>query len=284
MMSNFDLDPAFVYSLVRSFLAEDVGRGDVTTLATVSSDQRGRARIEARQGAVIAGLDVARACFDVTEGTAFGWEAEALDGEVVGAGQILARLEGALRTILTAERTALNLLAHLSGIATVTAAYVAAVDGTPAQIVDTRKTIPGLRVLDKWAVRVGGGRNHRFGLDDGVLVKDNHIAAAGGVTEAVRKARAGVAHGMRVQIEVGGLDELGHAVAAGADSILLDNMTPQQVRDAVAAAGGKVLLEASGGINLENVRAYADTGVDLISVGALTHSAPNIDVALEVEV
>jgi nicotinate-nucleotide pyrophosphorylase (carboxylating) len=278
------LDASFVRREVTDFLAEDIGRGDRTTDAVVPVDAMGRARIEVREAAVIAGTDVARACFEVTGGShSLAWDAIAADGSAVNPGQIVAAVEGSLRGLLTAERTALNLLARLSGIATLTAAFVQAVRGCPTRIVDTRKTTPGLRILEKYAVRIGGGHNHRFGLDDGILIKDNHIAAAGHLTEAVHRAKAATPPGLRVQIEVTDLDELHAAISAGADAVLLDNMSPAQVAAAVAAAGGKVVLEASGGVTLDNVRAYAETGVDMISVGALTHSARSIDVSMEVE-
>jgi nicotinate-nucleotide pyrophosphorylase (carboxylating) len=275
------LDPRLVREYVRGFLAEDIGRGDRTTEATVPADARGRARIEAREPAVIAGLDAARACFEELGGIE--WDAQVVDGESVLAGAVLARISGSLRSILTAERTALNLMQRMSGIATLAARYVTAVEGTGTRIVDTRKTSPGLRMFEKYAVLAGGASNHRFGLDDGVLIKDNHIVAAGGVTEAVHRARTGTPHGLRVEVEVTDLVELADALAAGADAILLDNMTPGMIEEAVKQAGGKALLEASGGIKLGNVRDYALTGVDLISVGALTHSAGSIDLALEVE-
>lgn len=275
------LEPWQVEALVGRFLEEDIGRGDRTTEAVVPEDRRGRARIEAREPAVIAGLDVARICFsllgDVT------WEPQVSDGDRVEAGARVVGIEGPLRSILTAERTALNLLQRLSGIATTTRRYVDAVSGTAARVVDTRKTTPGLRLLEKYAVRVGGGSNHRAGLDDGILVKDNHIAAAGSVTEAVTRALADRPHGLKVEVEVQALDQLDEALAAGAEAVLLDNMTPGMVREAVSRAGGKALLEASGGITLETVSEYAKTGVDLISVGALTHSVRAIDLSLEVE-
>lgn len=277
-----ELDQQQINRFVTSWLAEDVGRGDRTTEAVVAPNAKGRASIEARQPAVLAGLDVAGACFENTSG-AVEWLPLLDDGRVVDPGTVLVRLSGSLRTILTAERTALNILGRLSGIATLTRRYVDEINRTPAQIVDTRKTTPGLRIFEKYAVRVGGGRNHRFGLDDGVLIKDNHIAAAGGVSEAVRRARAGVPHGLRIQVEVTNVTELDAALSAGADAVLLDNMTPEQVSDAVTRAGGKVVLEASGGVTLDNVRSYAETGVDLISIGALTHSAVSVDLSLEVE-
>ena len=268
--------------MVEDFLDEDIGHGDVTTDAVVPSDARGSARIEARESFVVAGTEVARQCF-VSLDAALSWETVVDDGETIEPGAVIARLDGQLRAILTAERTALNLLARLSAVATLTARFVAEVAGTPAQIVDTRKTTPGLRALEKAAVRIGGGNNHRFGLDDGILIKDNHIRTAGGVARAVERARNDAPHGLVVEVEVTDLQELDEALSAGAQAILLDNMDPRMVRDAVARAGGKAILEASGGIDLEIVRAYAETGVDFISIGALTHSAGSVDVSLEVE-
>lgn len=266
---------------IRSFLAEDVGRGDVTTAAVIPVGLQGRARIETRAGAVVCGLGIARSCFESLGEVV--WKAEVQDGDRVAAGDVLVRLDGSLRAVLTAERTALNLLGRLCGIATITAEFVSAVAGSGCRIVDTRKTTPGLRLLEKYAVTVGGGSNHRFGLDDGVLIKDNHVAAAGGVGEAVRRARRSAPHTSRIEVEVTNLDELDEAMAMGADAILLDNMSPDEVRAARERTAPGVLLEVSGGVTLANVRAYADTGVDLISVGALTHSAPAVDVSLEVE-
>ena len=277
-----DLNHQQIEQFAAAWLAEDVGRGDRTTKAVVAEGALGRAHIEARSTTVVAGLEAARACFPHGDG-ALEWLPLHEDGDVVDPGTMLVRLSGSLRAILAGERSALNILGRLSGIATVTRRYTEAIFGTPAQLVDTRKTTPGLRLFEKYAVRVGGGRNHRFGLDDGVLIKDNHIAAAGGVTEAVVRARDGVPHGLRVEVEVTDQAELEEALAAGADAVLLDNMTPDEVAAAVTRAGGKAVLEASGGITLENIRAYAETGVDLISVGALTHSAPSADLSLEVE-
>jgi len=278
-----DLEPSLVRDAIARFVQEDVGRGDVTTSAVVPVDARGTARIEARVDFVIAGLEVAASCFEYVGPGTVGWTPLLPDGNRALAGDVLARLEGSLHTILTGERTALNLLGRLSGVATMTRSFVDAIQGTPARIVDTRKTTPGLRLLEKYAVRVGGGHNHRFGLDDGILIKDNHVRAAGGVGEAVTRARNAAPHGLVVEVEVTDLSELEEALAAGADAVLLDNMTPEMVREAVTRAGGKALLEASGGVTLDNVRAYAEAGVDLISVGALTHSAPTADVSLEVE-
>ncbi len=278
-----DLDPKLTREKVASFLAEDIGHGDITTRITVDPTARGRARIEARAPFVVAGLEIAGVCFEVAGPGTVTYERLCDDGSLVEAGQRLAEVEGSLTTILVAERTALNLLARLSGTATMTWLFVERVEGTSARIVDTRKTTPGLRLFEKYAVRAAGGRNHRFGLDDGILIKDNHIRAAGGVHEAVVRARNEAPHGFVIEVEVTDLDELDEAVAAGADAALLDNMSVDIVKDAAARWGGKVVLEASGGITLDNVRAYAEAGVDLISVGALTHSAVAVDVALEVE-
>jgi len=273
-----------IRNLVAAWLAEDIGRGDVTTNSVVPADVLGRAHIETREPCTVAGMGVAALCFELAserfDGT-LEFKEVVGDGSRVEAGDVLGRIEGPLAPILTAERTALNLLARLCGVATITRRYVQAVDGTKARIVDTRKTTPGLRSLQKYAVTVGGGSNHRFGLDDGVLIKDNHLVAAGGVTEALTRARAGAPHGLRIEVEVASLTELQEALDAGAEAILLDNMTPETVVEAVRVNGERALLEVSGGINLDTVRSYAMTGVDLISVGALTHSAPSIDLALE---
>lgn len=278
-----EIDRHTLEEMAARWLAEDVGRGDVTSRSVIPPDQAGVARIEAREPAVVAGIEVAHVCFDLASSGRATWHGFVADGGEVTGRDILARIEGPLGAILTAERTALNLLGHLSGIATVTRRFLKEVEGTVATIVDTRKTAPGMRLLEKAAVRAGGGSNHRFGLDDGVLIKDNHVAAVGSVEEAVERARSSVPHGLKIEVEVSDLDQLDRAVAAGADAVLLDNMDPDMIKKAVERAGGKVTLEASGGITLENVRRYAETGVDLISIGALTHSAPNVDVALEVE-
>lgn len=277
-----ELEPTYLRELARAWLAEDIGRGDRTSVAVVPIDMQGRARIEARTGGVIAGLPVAAAIFTQVDDCK--WFPELSEGTRADPGVVLARVEGRMRAVLAAERTALNILQRLSGVATVTAGYVEAVAGTRARIVDTRKTTPGLRVLEKYAVTVGGGSNHRFGLDDGILVKDNHIFAAGGVFEATRRAVEGAPHGLLVEVEVGDLKELRQAIDAGAQAVLLDNMTPDEIASAVEVSGRRVILEASGGIELRNVREYAEAGVDLISVGALTHSAPALDISLEVEI
>jgi nicotinate-nucleotide pyrophosphorylase (carboxylating) len=278
-----ELDLSSIRPLVRTWLDEDVGRGDMTTTAVIPPDAVASARIEARETFTLAGVGVAGLCFEMAADLAPDWDAKAADGDVVSEGATISRIEGGLRTILTAERTALNILARLSGIASLAAEYAAAIEGTGARVADTRKTTPGLRVLEKYAVRVGGGSNHRFGLDDGILIKDNHIAAAGGIGQAVRSARANVHHGLRVEVEVEDLAGLDEAIAAGADTVLLDNMTVEEVAAAVAHAGGRVVLEVSGGIDLDTIGDYARTGVDLISAGALTHSVHSVDVALEVD-
>ena len=270
--------------VVRRALAEDVGRGDVTSEATVPTNVRAYARFVAREELVAAGLDAARVVFEQVGGDEVRFTALVADGEVVPAGGVLAEAEGSARRILTAERVSLNFLMRLSGVATLTRQYVSAVEGTSARITDTRKTTPGLRTLEKAAVRAGGGTNHRSGLDDGVLIKDNHLALAGGVTEAVRRAREAVPHLLKVEVEVEDVSALREALTAGADVVLLDNMAPEQVRGAAAIARAEaphVVLEVSGGVNLATVRAYAEAGVDLISVGALTHSARSVDVSLD---
>ncbi|MEA2485790.1 MAG: hypothetical protein QOD46_901 [Actinomycetota bacterium] len=274
-------DERWIRRSIDRFIDEDVGRGDITTRSLIPPDATGSAHIETRERAIVAGLDAAVLCFDAF-GEDIRWECRTSDGDEVGAGDVLAQVEGSMRTIITAERTALNLLGRLSGVATLTRKFVDAVSGTAVRLVDTRKTTPGLRLLEKSAVRAGGGFNHRFGLDDGILIKDNHLAAMGGITEAVTRMREQAPHGLLVEVEVQDLHGVDEALAAGAHAILLDNMSPELIREAVGRAGGKALLEASGGINLSNVREYAESGVDLISIGALTHSAPAIDVSLEV--
>ena len=282
-----ELDLSLVRPLVRAWLAEDLGRGDVTSASVIPEKAYAVARLEAREAFVVAGLGVAGLCFEMVGGRPGGrgtdWDPKASDGDLVNPGDTLARLEGNLRAILAAERTALNVFARLSGIASLTADYAQSLWGTKAKLVDTRKTTPGLRVLEKYAVRVGGGSNHRYGLDDGILIKDNHIAAAGGIGSAVSRARTGAHHGLRVEVEVEDLAGLDEALDAGADAVLLDNMPVEEVRKAVEATAGRALLEVSGGITLDNIEEYARTGVDFISVGALTHSVRSVDVALEVD-
>jgi nicotinate-nucleotide pyrophosphorylase (carboxylating) len=264
--------------LIDQALAEDVGAGDVTTALLVPADARGRAVLTQKAPGVLAGLRVAEAVFHRVD-PSLRWHAHASEGVWGEPGTRVAEVAGASRSILTAERVALNFLQRLSGVATLTARYVQAVEGTGARMLDTRKTTPGLRVLEKQAVLAGGGVNHRFGLYDAILVKENHAAMAGGVGEATRLALAG-AEGRPVEVECQTLDEVGEALAAGAPRILLDNMTNSELREAVALTAGRAELEASGGVSLETVRSIAETGVDFISVGALTHSAPALDVSL----
>lgn len=278
-------DAASVRALIDSALAEDLGRGDVTTAATIPAGTRGRGRLVLRERAVVAGLPLADRIFaalDSEEGRVR-VRRKVAEGRVAAKGRTIAELEGPLRAMLSGERLLLNLLQTLCATATMTRAFVEAVSGTDAQILDTRKTTPGLRSLQKYAVRCGGGRNHRFGLDDGVLIKDNHIVGAGSVTAAVRSARAAVPHGLRVEVECDELAQVREAVRGGADIVLLDNMTPKQVERCVAWIAGRALVEVSGGLTLETVRAYAEAGADLLSVGRLTHSAPAIDIGLDMK-
>ncbi len=267
--------------LIERALAEDVGAGDLTASAVVPEDAHGVGWIEQRVPGVIAGLSVAGRVF-LTVDPELRFERLAPEGEWREPGAI-ARVKGRARSILTAERVALNLLSRLSGVATLAARFVWAVNGTGARILDTRKTTPGMRALEKEAVRAGGATNHRSGLHDAILVKENHAAAAGGVGEAARRALAGAPDGVTVEVECAALDEVEEALAAGAGWILLDNMSPGQLREAVALAGDRAKLEASGGVTLENVREIAETGVDYVSVGALTHSAPALDLSLILE-
>lgn len=270
-------------AIVDLALAEDIGGGDVTTLATVPADAQATATLTAKAAGVISGIEVAGAVFRRVD-PAVAYRVRIADGGRVAPGDAIAEVAGPARSVLTAERVALNLLQRLSGVATATAAYADAIRGTRARIVDTRKTTPGLRALEKAAVRDGGGHNHRFGLADGVLIKDNHLAAIGGadpVGQAVKQAREWAPHTLRVEVEVTTLAEVERAATARADVILLDNMSVPTMREAVALVAGRALLEASGGVTLATVRAIAETGVDLISVGALTHSAPALDISLE---
>jgi nicotinate-nucleotide pyrophosphorylase (carboxylating) len=269
-------------AIIRLALAEDIGPGDVTTLATVPAEAVGRAVFLAKAPGVVAGLPVAEAVFrEVDPGARFTPLIE--EGEYVLPGARLAVVEGPARALLTGERVALNFLQHLSGIATRTRRFVGLVAGTGARIVDTRKTVPGLRALAKYAVRVGGGANHRFALYDGVLIKDNHILAAGGIGAAVARAREAAPHLLRIEVEAEGLDQVREALEAGADLVLLDNMDLPTLREAVALCRGRARTEASGGVNEETARAIAETGVDLISIGALTHSVTALDISLDWE-
>jgi len=262
-------------------LAEDVGPGDVTTLATVDAQARCRAEIIAKANGVIAGLPVAKATFETLD-PEVSFQMLTADGDAVQPGTVVARVTGRTQAILTGERTALNFLQRMSGIATLAARYVEAIRGTGAKILDTRKTAPGLRALDKYAVRVGGAHNHRGGLFDGVLVKDNHIRASGGLAEAVQRARQAGHPLLKVEVEAQDLDQVGQALAAGADAIMLDNMSLDQVRQAMSLVAGRCRTEISGAVTLETVRSYAEAGVDYISVGALTHSVAALDLSLEI--
>ncbi len=263
-------------------LGEDLGTGDITSVTTVPIGSTAQGTMIAKAAGVISGLVVAGAVFARVD-PAIRWRPLVVDGAHVAEGDVIAEVSGPARSVLGGERVALNLLQRLSGVATLTARYVAAVAGTSARIVDTRKTTPGLRALEKAAIRHGGGANHRFNLTDGVLIKDNHLAAIGGpdrISLAVAAARAGAPHTLKIEIEVTTLAELEQALDAGADIVMLDNMDLATMRQAVAMTAGRANLEASGGVTLDTVRAVAETGVDLISVGALTHSAPALDISL----
>ncbi len=274
--------PALYARLLEAALAEDLGAGgDITTEAVVPLGSRCTAEIVARREGRVAGATAACEVFRRLDRD-LECEIVTADGADVPAGGVIVRLAGRAQPILAGERVALNLLGHLSGIATLTRSYVRAVAGTGARIVDTRKTTPGLRLLEKYAVRCGGGSNHRFGLHDAVLIKDNHLALAGSVAEAVSRARARVGHLTKIEVEVETLAQVEEALSTGADAVLLDNMDPGSLREAVRLAAGRAILEASGGIGLDAVRSVAETGVDVISVGRLTHSAPALDVSLDV--
>ena len=273
-MNPFVLDP-----ILRRALEEDIGTGDVTTQATIRSGTQASAELVAKEDFILSGMDVARRVFHLLSlDTAF--EKLIEDGQAVKRGEVLAWIKGDAAILLQGERVALNLLQRMCGVATLTAAFVKAVDGTGATIVDTRKTTPGLRVLEKYSVRMGGGGNHRMALYDAVLIKENHIAAAGGITSAVSRARQSVPHTQKVEVEVRNLAEVAEALDAGADILLLDNMSPEELIAAVDVIDGRAVTEASGGVNLETVRGIAETGVQLISVGALTHSYRAVDISM----
>ena len=269
-----------VRDAVERALAEDIGRGDITTDALIAGSARASGRLMARDAGVVAGLDLAEAAFRADD-PAVVFERVAKDGDTVARGDIIARVSGSARSLLSAERVALNFLTHISGIATLTASYVARIAGTKARIVDTRKTLPGLRVFQKYAVRMGGGANHRFALDDAAMIKDNHIVAAGGIAAAVGQVRAATGHMVRICCEVDRIDQIEEAIAAGADVLLLDNMTPATLAEAVKLITGRAIVEASGKVSLDTVAEIAASGVDVISVGKLTHSAPVLDIALD---
>ena len=268
--------------IIETALAEDIHTGDITTLSVLPNPRRMRARLIAKEPLVLAGIAVAERVFTKLDATVR-FEAEFADGDTLEVGEVIARLEGDAAALLQGERVSLNLLQRMCGIATQTAAYVKEIEGTGARVVDTRKTTPGLRVLEKYAVRVGGGTNHRTGLYDGVLIKENHIAAAGGIGEAVRLARGYIPHTLKIEVETETLDDVSQALQAGADIIMLDNMSLSEMTAAVAAIGKRALVEASGGVNLKTIRAIAETGVDIISVGALTHSVRAADISMLME-
>ncbi len=273
--ATFDL-----MDFIRRALGEDLGQGgDVTSKATIAEDARFTATMNARQQLVVAGIEIAAGFFRSLDSNV-SIERLVEDGAKADPGTVLMRLEGNARAMLAAERSALNTLQHLSGIATMTRTYVDAIAGTGAVLLDTRKTIPGLRLLEKYAARMGGAENHRMRLDDGVLIKDNHVAVCGGVAEAVRRAKSANS-GLPVQVEVDRIDQIELALAAGADRLLLDNMDPAKLREAVKLVAGRVPLEASGGVTLETIRFIAETGVDYISVGRITQSAPAVDIGLD---
>ncbi len=280
MSSSYSLD-YWMERAVTLALEEDLSWGDLTTEACVPPGLWALGKVISRSEGVVAGLPVAERVFQKIDPSLKTYRLVE-EGDRIQPGQILLEIEGSARSILAGERTCLNFLQHLSGIATRTAQCVEKVKGTKARIVDTRKTLPGLRFLEKYAVRVGGGSNHRSHLGDGILIKDNHIAVAGSITRAVAQARARAPHTLKIEVEVANLDQLEEALKAGADAILLDNMNLAELRFAVNRVAGKALLEASGGITEDNLRAVAETGVDLISIGALTHSAPALDLSLEI--
>ena len=277
-ISTFAID-----RILQGALAEDIGTGDITTLSTVPPERTISGRYIAKEDGVLCGLELVARAFALLDAS-IAFKPLKRDGDAVRKGDLMATVSGNARAILTGERVGLNLLQHMSGVASQTARAVAAVAGTGAKIVDTRKTTPGLRVLDKYAVRAGGGGNHRFGLSDGVLIKDNHIVAAGGIAEAVAAARARAPHSLRVEVEVETLEQLREALAAGADIIMLDNMSVEDMREAVRIVDGRALTEASGNMGDKSdaeLRAVAETGVDLISIGALTHSVRALDISLK---
>lgn len=279
------LDNMEILADIGDFIAEDLGRGDITTRSTVPDGVRGLGRFLAKEELVVCGIWIADAVFAHLDPESPRIETSHTDGDVLDEGSVFATLEGYADVLLAGERVALNLLQRLSGIATLSRAFAKSVEGTGAVVVDTRKTTPGLRMMEKYAVSVGGCKNHRFGLDDGVLIKDNHITLAGGVREAVQGAKEIAGHLHKIEVEVTNWAQLREAIQAGADIVMLDNQTPGEAAKLVQMArdlNPEVLIEASGGMNLDTVRSYADSGVDLISVGMLTHSAPAVDISFKI--
>jgi nicotinate-nucleotide pyrophosphorylase (carboxylating) len=282
MAPDFTLDPFLIRPLVEGALREDLRSGDVTTDALIPPELRARATMNFRVAGTVSGLQLAQMAFKMLDPSAK-VEFLARDGQSVEVRTNVLRIECNARALLSAERVALNFVQRLSGIATLTARFARELEGTRAKLADTRKTTPLLRLVEKYAVRCGGGANHRFALDDLVLIKDNHIALCGGVEAAIERAKARIGHSIKIEVECDDLDQVARAASAGADILLLDNMNPDVLRQAVAIVAGRALCEASGGINLQTIRAVAESGVDLISVGALTHGAVNLDVGLDVE-
>ena len=281
------LENGEILASIGEFLAEDIGRGDITTTATVPQDTSGAGRFLAKEDLVLCGLDVAAAVFFHLDPESSEIETPYSDGDEIVSGTVFATLKGYADVLLVGERTALNLIQRMSGIATLTRQFVKAIEGTKAQIVDTRKTTPGLRMLEKYAVTVGGGKNHRMGLDDGVLIKDNHIALAGGITAAVKAAKNKVGHLHKIEVEISNWAQLREAINAGAEIVMLDNQTPEETSKLVQMARSinpAVLIEASGNMSLNRVRSFAEAGVDLISVGKLTHSARAVDISFKIQI
>lgn len=276
------MDELILDRLIRDFLAEDIGQGDITTDAVFDPALETTASFRAKEPLVAAGMTLVAGQVFRTLNSAIVVEAAVEDGQQVEPGTVLLRIRGPVRDLLRGERVALNLVQRLCGIATMTRRYVARVAGLKARIIDTRKTTPGLRMLEKYAVRVGGGHNHRFNLADGVLIKDNHIAACGSITAAVQRVRSRVPHTIRIEVETEDLSQVQECLDCGVDIIMLDNMDPAAMRQAVQLVNGRAMVEASGGVNLDTVRAIAETGVDLISVGRLTHSAPACDISMDI--
>ena len=280
------LESGGIMAAIGEFLAEDIGRGDITTQATVNRETRAQGRFLAKENLVLCGLEVAEGVFVHLDPEIPEIETNFQDGDDITEGTVFATLKGFADVLLTGERVALNLIQRMSGVATLTRQYVRAVEGTNTAIVDTRKTTPGLRLLEKYAVTVGGGRNHRMGLDDGVLIKDNHIALAGGVTEAVSAAKRAVGHLHKIEVEITNWAQLREGIDAGADIVLLDNQNPEETAKLVEMSRNmnpNVLIEASGGMDLDRVRSFAEAGVDLISVGRLTHSARAVDISFKIQ-
>lgn len=276
------INSIYVDNIIKTALLEDINYLDTTTDYLIDEDQENTARFLAKADGVLCGIDVALRVFTILQEQGFEAKVYKHDGDVLEKGDIIAEIRGKTRTLLKGERTALNLLQHMSGVATATGQAVKAIEGTNASIADTRKTLPGLRPLQKYAVTVGGGKNHRYNLSDAAMLKDNHVDAGGGIASVVAKLRQKLGHMTKIELEVRSLDELGQALEAGVDVIMLDNMSCEEMREAVAITNGRALLEASGGITAETLRAIAETGVDIISMGALTHSVTAFDISLKI--